>query len=45
MGNGIYSMIMGMLYLTNGLDVNGAMYENCSTPDGYKVDETGAWVK
>lgn len=26
-------------------DKNGAMYENCITPDGYLVDETGAWVQ
>lgn len=26
-------------------DKDGAMYENCTTPDGYKVDETGAWVR
>lgn len=25
-------------------DKDGAMYENCTTPDGYKVDETGAWI-
>lgn len=25
-------------------DKDGAMYENCITPDGYRVDETGAWV-
>ena len=23
----------------------GKMYYNCTTPDGYKVDETGAWIK
>jgi len=22
----------------------GGMYANCTTPDGYKVDETGAWI-
>ncbi|WP_238917273.1 N-acetylmuramoyl-L-alanine amidase [Clostridium sp. YIM B02555] len=26
-------------------DDTGAMYENCTTPDGYRVDETGAWIK
>lgn len=26
-------------------DKDGAMYENCITPDGYRVDETGAWMK
>ena len=25
-------------------DKDGVMYENCTTPDGYKVDETGSWV-
>lgn len=25
-------------------DKDGAMYSNCTTPDGYSVDETGAWV-
>lgn len=25
-------------------DKDGAMYENCTTPDGYQVDGTGAWV-
>lgn len=24
---------------------DGAMYENCTTPDGYKVDSTGAWIR
>lgn len=24
-------------------DVDGAMYANCVTPDGYSVDESGAW--
>lgn len=24
---------------------DGAMYENCITADGYRVDETGAWIK
>ena len=23
---------------------SGAMYADCTTPDGYKVDETGAWM-
>ena len=23
---------------------DGVMYENCTTPDGYKVDEDGAWI-
>jgi N-acetylmuramoyl-L-alanine amidase len=23
----------------------GGMYQNCITLDGYKVDETGAWVQ
>lgn len=23
----------------------GGMYANCTTPDGYRVDETGAWIK
>ncbi|OOM81829.1 sporulation-specific N-acetylmuramoyl-L-alanine amidase [Clostridium puniceum] len=26
-------------------DQDGVMYENCITPDGYRVDEYGAWVK
>lgn len=26
-------------------DANGAMYIGCITPDGYKVDKTGAWVQ
>lgn len=26
-------------------DKDGAMYENCKTPDGYYVDEAGAWFK
>jgi len=26
-------------------DGNGMMYCNCVTPDGYKVDERGAWIK
>ena len=26
-------------------DKDGAMYANCTTPDGYRVDETGAWIK
>lgn len=25
-------------------DKDGAMYSNCTTPDGYQVDETGAWI-
>jgi len=25
-------------------DVHGALYVYCTTPDGYKVDETGAWI-
>jgi N-acetylmuramoyl-L-alanine amidase len=25
-------------------DSSGALYVNCTTPDGYKVDETGAWI-
>ena len=25
-------------------DQNGALYVNCTTPDGYKVDEDGAWI-
>lgn len=24
---------------------SGALYVSCTTPDGYKVDETGAWIK
>jgi N-acetyl-anhydromuramyl-L-alanine amidase AmpD len=24
---------------------SGAMYANCTTPDGYRVDESGAWIK
>lgn len=24
---------------------SGEMYVNCTTPDNYKVDETGAWIK
>ncbi|WP_173711418.1 hypothetical protein [Clostridium beijerinckii] len=24
---------------------DGAMYANCTTPDGYKVDESGAWIQ
>lgn len=27
------------------LSVDGAMLVNTTTPDGYKVDETGAWIK
>lgn len=23
---------------------DGSLYMNCTTPDGYKVDETGAWI-
>jgi GH25 family lysozyme M1 (1,4-beta-N-acetylmuramidase) len=23
----------------------GGLYQNCTTPDGYKVDDTGAWVQ
>lgn len=26
-------------------DTNGTLYINCKTPDGYYVDETGAWFK
>jgi len=26
-------------------DIQGAAYIDCITPDGYKVDETGAWIK
>ncbi|BCZ46834.1 hypothetical protein psyc5s11_29010 [Clostridium gelidum] len=26
-------------------DANGALYVDCTTPDGYIVDETGAWVQ
>jgi len=26
-------------------DKDGAMYVNCTTPDGYKVDQTGAWIQ
>lgn len=26
-------------------DKDGAMYENCTTPDGYLVDDKGAWIK
>jgi len=26
-------------------DVHGALYVDCTTPNGYKVDETGAWVQ
>ncbi|WP_459476486.1 hypothetical protein [Clostridium saccharoperbutylacetonicum] len=38
-------MIMGMPVSNQWSNGNGAIYENCSTPDGYKVDETSAWVK
>lgn len=27
------------------LGSDGALYINCMTPDGYKVDGTGAWVQ
>ena len=26
-------------------DQNGALYTNCITPDGYHVDESGAWLR
>lgn len=26
-------------------DSEGAMYSNCVTPDGYRVDESGAWIR
>ena len=25
-------------------DQNGVLYQDCTTPDGYKVDEDGAWI-
>lgn len=26
------------------LGSNGELYMNCRTPDGYQVDDTGAWI-
>ncbi|EKQ56721.1 MAG: hypothetical protein A370_01651, partial [Clostridium sp. Maddingley MBC34-26] len=26
-------------------DEHGGLYMNCTTPDGYKVDDTGAWMQ
>ena len=27
------------------LDEHGVLYVDCITPDGYKVDKNGAWIK
>ena len=37
-----WEMINGIWYY---FDANGYMLANTTTPDGYYVDENGAWVK
>ena len=42
-------MVAGWFLDSNGkwyyFDNSGALYTNGTTPDGYKVDESGAWIE